>query len=40
VACKKDAFIQKQVIGLAFIAIPEGFPPIDFPADNAFTKEH
>jgi len=39
VACKKDAPIQKQEIGLAFIAIPEGFPPIDFPADNAFTKE-
>ncbi len=39
VACKKDAPIQKQEIGLAFIAIPEGFPPIEFPADNAFTKE-
>ena len=39
-ACKKDAPIQKkQEIGLAFIAIPEGFPPIEFPADNAFTKE-
>ena len=39
VACKKDAPIQKQEIGLAFIAIPEGFSPIEFPADNAFTKE-
>jgi cytochrome c peroxidase len=39
VACKKDAPIQKQEIGLAFIAIPEGFPPIEFPDDNAFTKE-
>ena len=39
VACKKDAPIQKQEIGLEFIVIPEGFPPIEFPADNAFTKE-
>lgn len=39
VACKKDAPIQKQEIGLEFIAIPEGFPPIEFPADNAFKKE-
>lgn len=39
VACKKDAPIQKQEIGLESIIIPDGFPPIEFPADNAFTKE-
>ena len=39
VACKKDAPIQKQEIGLDSIIIPDGFPPIEFPADNAFTKE-
>lgn len=39
VACKKDASIQKQEIGLESIIIPDGFPPIEFPADNAFTKE-
>lgn len=39
VACKKDAPIQKQEIGLESIVIPDGFPPIEFPADNAFTKE-
>lgn len=38
-ACKKDAPIQKQEIGLESIIIPDGFPPIEFPADNAFTKE-
>ena len=39
VACKKDTPIQKQEIGLESIIIPDGFPPIEFPADNAFTKE-
>ncbi len=39
VACKKDAPIQKQEIGLESIIIPDGFPAIEFPADNAFTKE-
>jgi len=39
VACKKDVPIQKQEIGLESIIIPDGFPPIEFPADNAFTKE-
>lgn len=39
VACKKDAPIQKQEIGLETIIIPEGFPEIKFPDDNAFAKE-
>lgn len=39
VACKKDAPIQKQEISLESIIIPDGFPPIEFPTDNAFTKE-